>query len=324
MEYVSVLRPGLLTTVQDLGRPMYRAMGVSASGAMDALSLRLANILVGNEEGTAALEVTIVGPHLQFQSDGVIAITGGNLSPVLNGQVVSMWKALRVKQGDELRFGKYIDGCRAYIAFSGGIQTPSVMGSRSTFTRGNYGGMEGRALEAGDRLPLGPTNYEVGDLVGRRLRTADIPDFKTTRPVQFILGPHHQEFAEKSVAAFLHEAYTVSNESDRMGYRLQGPIMEHLNSPDIISDFITVGTIQVPGSGQPIIHMADCGTSGGYTKMGVIITTDLSYVAQRKPGDNIQFQPIEMAEAQRQLREQEGLLADLRLVNKVLPKTNLV
>lgn len=318
MEYVSVIKPGLLTTVQDLGRPMYRTSGVSASGAMDPLSLRLANILVGNEESKAALEVTLVGPHLQFRSDGVIAITGGNFSPKLNGRTITMWKALKVNKGDELRFGNYIDGCRAYIAFSGGIQTPKVMGSQSTFIRGSYGGIEGRALKTGDRLPVGISYRKMDDIVGRRIRPEDIPDFVTARPIQLILGPHEQEFTDESLVSFLNQPYSVSNESDRMGYRLQGPVLKHVNKPDIISDFITVGTIQVPGSGQPIIHMADCGTSGGYTKIGVIITTDLSYVAQRKPGDTIMFQPVEIKEAQLQLRKQERLIADLRLANKAL------
>ncbi|TQR13741.1 biotin-dependent carboxyltransferase family protein [Psychrobacillus soli] len=324
MEYVSVLKPGLLTTIQDLGRPMYRTLGVSASGAMDPLSFRLANILVGNEEGEAALEVTLIGPYLQFHNDGVIAITGGNLSPKLNGQAVTMWKALRVKQGDELRFGNCVDGCRAYIAFAGGIDTPEIMGSQSTFIRGNYGGKDGRALKAGDRLPLGISFYGVDDLTGRRIRPADVPDFTTDRPVQFIVGPHEQEFTDESFASFLNKPYTVSNESDRMGYRLQGPILEHVNSPDIISDFITVGTIQVPGSGQPIIHMADCGTSGGYTKIGVITTIDLPYVAQRKPGDNLTFQPVAMKVAQLQLRKQERFIAELRLVNKSMTKLRVI
>lgn len=320
MEYVTVKKPGMLTTVQDLGRHAYRAYGVSTSGAMDPLSFRMANILVGNDENQAALEVTLIGPRLQFNVSGVIAITGGNLTPTLNGTEVAMWKALRVEKGDELNFGKCADGIRAYIAFAGGIVVPKVMGSRSTYIRGHYGGMEGRAVAAGDLLPIGKSLFNFTDLSGRRIRTQDIPIFNEKRSIRFILGPHDYEFTEASLQAFMKGPYTVSNESDRMGYRMQGPQLQHLSSADIASDFITPGTIQVPGSGQPIIHMSDCGTSGGYTKIGVIIGVDLPYVAQKKPGDFIHFQPIDVKSAQMAWKKQERLMADLYLTNKLLPR----
>ncbi|MFJ8257179.1 biotin-dependent carboxyltransferase family protein [Peribacillus asahii] len=320
MEFVKVIKPGLLTTVQDLGRYKYRTFGVSVSGAMDKLSLRMANILVGNAESAAGLEATLIGPHLVFQQEGAIAITGGNLSPSLNNKSIPMWKTIRVERGDKLTFGPCLEGCRSYIAFAGGIDTPKVMGSQSTYVRGNYGGIEGRALKAGDSLNVGKSVFHFNDLNGRRLRPIDIPDFKTIRPVRFILGPHSQEFTAKSLDAFLNEAYILTSDSDRMGYRLQGPHLEHINGPDIISDFISVGTIQVPGSGQPIIHMADCGASGGYTKMGVIISADLSYIGQRKPGDQIVFQPITIEEAHGLLRNQEMLLSELSLINRMTVK----
>lgn len=318
------MKPGLLTTVQDLGRPNYRIFGVSVCGAMDPLSLRLANLLVGNDEAEATLEVTLIGPKLKFESDGVIAITGGNLTPSLNNKATSMWKALKVKKGDELSFGNCIYGCRSYIAFTGGIDVPKVMDSRSTYVRGNYGGVQGRALKTGDRLPIGKSQFDLREIYGRKLRFDHIPDFETNRSIRFILGPHDNAFTKESINNFVTTSYTVSNESDRMGFRLSGKTLQHIHGADIISDFITVGTIQVPGNGQPIIHMADCGTSGGYTKLGVIIGVDIPYIAQKKPGDQIVFKEAEMSFAQEQWKKQEQLIASLRLSNALVAKKSLI
>lgn len=319
MEFVTVIKPGLLTTVQDLGRRDYRIFGVSVSGVMDSVSFRLANILVGNELIEAALEVTLLGPRLEFQADGVIAITGADLTPTLNNLPIPMWKAHRVQKGDVLNFGACQYGARSYIAFAGGIQVPKVMGSRSTYVRGGYGGIEGRPLKAGDQIPIGYSRFHYSQLHGRRIRPSEIPDFKRERPIQFILGPHHQEFTNKSLEEFVNSVYLVTNDSDRMGYRLQGPKLTHINGADIISDFITIGTIQVPGSGQPIVHMADCGTSGGYTKLGVVIGVDIPYLAQRKPGDHIRFEPVEIDEAQAKWKLQEELISRLELSNHFIP-----
>lgn len=318
MEFVNVIKPGLFSTIQDLGRSGYRMYGVSVCGAMDSLSLRLANLLVGNAEGEAALEVTLTGPTLEFEADGVIAITGGDLSPMLNQSPVPMWKAVKVKAGDRLQFGQCKVGCRSYIAFSGGIAVPKVMNSRSTFVRGGYGGMEGRPLKAGDRLPLGTPRIASKRVVGRRLPPELIPDFEQERSVRFILGPHDRAFTSQSVEQFLNSKYTVSNEADRMGYRLEGPKLEHVAGADIISDYISIGTIQVPGSGLPIIHMADCGVSGGYTKLGVVIGVDIPYIAQKKPGDTLQFEPIDMHTAQREWQAQEQLISAIKLNNALL------
>jgi biotin-dependent carboxylase-like uncharacterized protein len=318
MEYVTVLKPGLLTTVQDLGRKAYRGYGVSVSGVMDPLSFRLGNILVGNPENTAALEATLVGPTLRFNSPSAIAITGGNFSPELNGVNVPMWSVIRVDAGDELQFGKYQDGSRVYIAFAGGIDVPKVMGSRATYLRGSYGGFHGRALEKGDKIPLGKHLFELRNVERRRVRTHDIPNFKRNRTVRFIVGPHLNEFKEASLHHFLTKDYTISNTSDRMGFRLEGNTLEHKNGADILSDFITPGTIQVPGNGQPIIHMADCGTSGGYTKLGVITVNDLPYVAQKKPGDKLHFTKVSIEDAQNELIETEGFIKSLSLNNEIL------
>lgn len=319
MEYVKVIKPGLLTTVQDLGRKPFRKYGVSASGAMDTFSLRMANLLVGNEENAAALEVTLMGPRLQFTSTQLIAITGGNLSPTLNGEPVSMWKAVLVHEGDVLDFGACIEGCRAYIAFAGGIQVPQVMGSRATFLRGEYGGLEGRALKANDQLPIGKPEYKLAPLAGRRLRPSDIPNYKEDRPVRFIFGPQDDAFLPESLESFTSTVYTISNNSDRMGYRLESDTpLKHIDGADIHSDFITVGSIQVPANGLPIVLMADCQMSGGYTKIGAVIQVDLPYMAQKKPGDKITFRAVTIEEAHREYAEQEKKIANVKMHNRLL------
>ncbi|MFS0577063.1 biotin-dependent carboxyltransferase family protein [Sporosarcina sp. 179-K 3D1 HS] len=320
MEHVTILKPGLLTTVQDLGRRDYRIYGVSVSGAMDPLSFRLGNILVGNNENEAAIEITMIGPVIKFESETVFSITGGDLSPKLNGDSIDMWKVIFAEAGDELSFGKQISGCRTYISFAGGINVPEVMGSRATFTRGNYGGYMGRALKRDDKLTLNKPDFNIDRLQGRRLRTDDIPEFGKERRIRFIAGPHVDRFEDKSIELFTNSTYSLSNASDRMGYRLEGTQLIHKDGADIISDFISPGTIQVPGNGFPIIHMADCGTSGGYTKIGVVITSDIPYVAQKKPGDTIDFKICNIQEAQSELQKIETLIHDIKLNNKWLLK----
>lgn len=318
MEYVTILKPGLLTTVQDLGRRDYRIYGVSVSGVMDPLSFRLGNILVGNNENAAAIEITMMGPTIKFESKTAFTITGGNLSPILNGKSIDMWKVILAEAGDELSFGKHVSGCRSYIAIAGGINVPKVMGSHATFTRGNYGGYKGRALKRDDKLSVHTPNFDINQLQGRRLRTNDIPNFSNERSIRFIAGPHTDRFEDTSIELFSNSTYSLSNASDRMGYRLDGEQLIHKDGADIISDFITPGTIQVPGNGYPIIHMADCGTSGGYTKIGVVITSDIPYVAQKKPGDLIKFQVCDIQEAQSDFQKIEQTIFDIQLNNKLL------
>ncbi|NJJ41944.1 biotin-dependent carboxyltransferase family protein [Paenibacillus apii] len=318
MEFVKVVKPGFFTTVQDLGRRQYQNLGISTSGAMDGLSLRLANLLVGNDEEDAALEATLIGPKLRFAADAVIAITGGDLSPALNGIPVPMWKSIRVRQDDELSFGNCVVGCRAYISIAGGIEVPPIMGSRSTYFRGHYGGHEGRALKIGDEIPIGNCRFNLYDIEGRRLQPGAIPDYRTDRPIRFIPGPQADAFTQESFEWFTSRPYDVTNESDRMGYRLQGQQLEHVNGADIISDFITVGSIQVPAIGQPIILMADCQTTGGYTKIGVVISVDLPYVAQKKPRDQIRFEAVDVTYAQELYAKREKMISGLKLLNRML------
>ncbi|RXZ82657.1 biotin-dependent carboxyltransferase [Paenibacillaceae bacterium] len=318
MEWVTVIKPGFFTTVQDLGRRHLLRNGVSASGAMDPLSLRLGNLLVGNEEGAAALEVTMAGPKLRFSAAGAIAITGGDLSPAINGRAVPMWQSLAVRPADELTFGACRNGCRSYLCLAGGVEVPEAMGSRSTFQRGGYGGMNGRALMSGDQLPVGVARYPIQDVAGRRLPPESIPDYRGERDIRFILGPQDDAFTSESVECFLSEPYLVTNDSDRMGYRLQGAPLQHVGGADIISDYIAVGSIQVPAAGQPIVLMADCQVTGGYTKIGVIISADLGYTAQRKPGDRLRFHAVDVAYAHEQFKKQEAIIANLLRVNRML------
>jgi biotin-dependent carboxylase-like uncharacterized protein len=229
-----------------------------------------------------------------------------------------MWKSLLVCKNDELAFSGCNYGCRAYISFAGGIAVPKIIGSRSTFIRGNYGGIEGRLLQAGDEIPLGISLISYSKTAGRKLQPEHIPDYEKGRVIRFIPGPQTSAFTSESLDVFTSNPYTVTNESDRMGYRLQGQQLKHVNGADIISDFITVGSIQVPAIGQPIILMADCQISGGYTKIGVIISADIPYIAQKKPKDQIHFQAIEVADAQEQWINQEKLMAHLRLANRML------
>lgn len=315
MESITCRKPGLLTTVQDLGRQAYQQYGVSSCGAMDLLSLRIANILAGNPENAAAIEVTLMGPELSFQGKGTIAICGGDLSPHLNGRPISMWKTININDGDIVNFGKFSSGCRAYIAISGGIDVPEVMGSKSTFLRGKYGGLEGRALKSGDQLLIGRSKLQPSRLNNRKLPDANIPNFQENKPVRFIWGPQHQQFTKESLQMFIQTSYKVTNQSDRMGYRLEGEQLYHKESADILSDYIAPGSIQVPSNGQPIILMSDCQMSGGYTKIGMIIGVDLPLIAQKKPGDSILFQPIEISEAQQEWIKQEKWLSILRKNN---------
>jgi antagonist of KipI len=317
MAGIEILKSGLLTTVQDLGRTDYRMYGVNRCGAMDRFSLRLANLLVGNGENEAALEVTLIGPHLKFLVDGVIAVTGGDLAPRLNGTAIGMWKTILVSEGDILQFGHMKHGCRSYVAIKGGIDVPLIMGSRSTFIRGGYGGLEGRSLKEGDRLDIGEGEPRLDRalVTGRSLPAAYRPDFVTERPIRFIPGPQSDRFIETSLDTFVSDSYGILNESDRMGYRLKGPQLTHKSGADMISGAVTIGSIQVPGDGQPIILMSDCQVTGGYAQIGVVIGVDIPYLAQRKPGDRIQFQQIGIEDAQHFWREQERLISMIRLHN---------
>lgn len=303
MGSIKIIKSGLLTTVQDNGRYGYQKFGVPVSGAMDSFSQRVSNLLVGNDLNEAVLEVTFLGPTIEFLEDRVIAITGGDLSPMINHKSIAMWKSIYVKKGDILSFGGIKKGCRSYISFDGGIDVPLVMGSKSTYIKGKIGGFQGSSLKVGDILKCGSPNYNFKFIKGRALCSKYKPEYTNEIIVRVILGPQEDCFTDRGINTFLSSEYTVTNQIDRMGYRLDGETIEHSKGADIISDGIAFGAVQVPSNGKPIIMMADRQTTGGYTKIGNVISADLSKIAQAKQGDKIRFRAINMDEAHEILKE---------------------
>ncbi|MCG1021160.1 biotin-dependent carboxyltransferase family protein [Sutcliffiella horikoshii] len=306
-----VMKPGLLTTFQDLGRTGLQEFGVVVSGAMDEYALQIGNLLVGNDKGEAALEVTIVGPELKALEDMVVAICGANLSPKVNGKQAPMWKSFKVKKGELLEFGKPIEGARSYICVAGGFDVPVVMGSKSTFLKAKIGGLNGRGLEKDDILH---GEGHVGVRTGRSIHPDKIPTYKKEMEIRVCLGPHLDAFPESSVETFLSSTYEVTPQSDRMGYRIKGPKIEHKTSADIISEAIPLGGIQVPADGNPILLMADRQTTGGYTRIATVISYDIPLLAQAQPGTKIRFRDVTVEEAQALFQKRAKLF---RVLEKV-------
>jgi biotin-dependent carboxylase-like uncharacterized protein len=310
-----VVRPGVFTTVQDLGRFGYQKQGVPVAGAMDSAALRLGNILLGNDENAAGLEITIIGPTLKVISgEGCCSITGAEASVVKNGIPLPCWTVHKISLGDELSFTPiaHNQGARAYLCVSGGFDVPLSMGSRSTYTRGGFGGYKGRSLKAGDVLKtLEPTAlWEEceGFSCPPKLR----PQRDMGAPLRVIPGPQDDAFTEEGLETFYSSEYVISNSADRMGYRLEGPLITHKEGADIISDGICFGSVQVPGQGQPIVMLADRQTTGGYTKIGVICTIDLGNLAQRLPGQKVRFVKTTPVEAVNLLKQEAELFSELK------------
>ena len=308
---ITVLSPGLFTTVQDMGRVGYQQFGVSVSGVMDPRSAALANILAGNGPGEAVLECTMIGPKLRFDRACVIAITGGDLGPTLDGQPISGYRALAVRAGQVLGFTAPKTGCRAFIAFSGGLDIPLAMGSRSTDLKAKLGGLQGRKLEKGDAIGFRAPVEALPRMADRALRPEFAPQPVYT--LRAVLGPQDDAFTQDGLRTFLTGAYTVTPEFDRMGCRLSGPAIQHRQTADIISDGIAFGAVQVPSSGAPIIMLADRQTTGGYTKIANVITADFRILAQLKAGDKVRFAEVSVEEAQNILLARRAALNVLSL-----------
>lgn len=305
-----VLKPGLLTTVQDLGRFGYQSQGFSVGGAMDARSLKLANLLLDNPEGEAALEITLLGPELEFTGPAFIAVTGGDFSPTLNGESVPMYAALRIRKGDVLSFGGARTGTRGYIAFAGGLDVPVVMGSRSTHLQSRVGGFHGRKLAAGDLVEIRGGRGRLPFLRARRLPPPDYE--KDDGVLRVVLGPQDGLFTREGLETFLRSEYTVTAESDRMGCRLDGPPVAASGPTDILSDGTVFGAVQVPASGKPIVLLADRQTAGGYAKIAAVITADLPRLVQKRPDQKIRFRAVTVEQAQELLLREERELDRLR------------
>lgn len=300
---LEVLRPGLYTTVQDLGRPGYRRWGLPVGGALDKTAFRLANHLVGNEPNAAGLELTVRGPTLRVLSDSIVAVTGADMGFTVNGQTAPQWEAILVTAGATLAFTRPAGGgIRAYLAVFGGVDVPVVLGSRSTYARARLGGLQGRALAAGDRLSSRPSPEACPTgLVGRRLPSALWPR-RSTLPVRIILGPQADHFSRRGLNTLLSGAYRVLPASDRMGSRLHGTPIDSTGN-EFVSDGMIPGSIQVTTAGLPIISLWDGPTTGGYPKIGTVIQADLDHVAQAAPGDLVRFRRVTIRHAQQIYRE---------------------
>jgi antagonist of KipI len=299
-----VIRPGMLTTVQDLGRWGRQESGVPVAGPMDAYSHRLANRIVGNPEDAAALEITLIGPELEASGAATCVVAGGRFDATVNGELVTASRPFVIPAAGRLKFGTRRSGARATLAVRGGIALPALMGSRSTSVVSRMGPLGGRPLAAGDVLPIGPpvprATFSFGSALavpegGARLRS--------------IRGPHDGMFAVDALETLFASRYTVTVQSNRMGYRLDGPSLRHLAGADILSDATPIGSLQVPASGQPILLMADRQTTGGYPKIATVITADLPLAGQLAPGDWIEFVECTRDEAVAALRRQEAALA---------------
>ena len=307
---ITVLNPGLLTTVQDLGRIGYQQFGVSVSGVMDPRSAIIANILVGNPDGEAVLECTMMGPHLQFDRANCIAVTGGDLGPTLDGQPIPSYRAIQVAAGQVLRFTAPKKGCRAFLAFAGGLDIPVVMGSRSTHMKAKIGGYQGRKLEKGDVIAFRAPKPDLKNLNIRFIAPEFVP--RKGYVLRVVMGPQDDAFTQAGIDTFLGQTYTVTPEFDRMGCRLDGPAIQHRESGDIISDGISFGAVQVPSAGKPILMLADRQTTGGYTKIANVISVDFRILAQLKAGDQVLFEKVSVQFAQDALLAQRAAMKTLR------------
>jgi antagonist of KipI len=305
---LAVVDPGLLTTIQDLGRPGYQRVGIPPSGPMDREAFILANRLVGNPDGAAGLELTLKGPTLEVRRACVVAVTGAAMGLRVNGAEAPAWTALALAADSTLGFRMVTAGCRAYLAVGGGLDTPVVLGSRATYLRGRLGGLGGQALQKGDGLSLRASRVPVETLAGRAVPPGLRPDYPAEVECRVVPGPQADRFTPAGMAALLGDGYEVTPQADRMGYRLKGPAIEHTRGHDIVSDGIPLGGIQVPGEGQPIVLLVDRQTTGGYTKIATVIGVDIGRLGQIRPGQRVRFRQVTLAEAHRALADARARL----------------
>ena len=308
IDCIEILSPGLQTTVQDLGRFGFGRIGVAASGAMDSFAFRVANLLVANSPDQACLETTLLGLRFRVLTDILIAVTGADLQPLIGKEPFTMWRSLKMNKGEIFSCQGPLSGCRAYIAFAGGIQIPAVMGSRSTNLTSAFGGYQGRVLQAGDILAADLHTDKLKALE-RSIDPRWIPIYSNNWSLRVMWGPQDDDFTEKGRGTLLDSAYQASSDSDRTGIRLQGPRIQRKSdvAESIISEGVIPGAIQVPGDGKPIIILGET-VSGGYRKIATVIAADLPLLGQIKPGDEIHFKVVTLDEAQQALLEVEEKL----------------
>ena len=322
---------GFLTSVQDLGRIGFRQSGVSIGGALDTHALRVANALVGNDDNAAGLETTLGKLQLRFEDDRMVAWCGGTFSVRIGGEDLPPGHAGFVTKNEELSMIAPNAGSRAWLAISGGITVPLVLGSRSTDLRGNFGGVEGRSLRNGDSLPLAATGRLTEQrFPNRRRKEGDleiavpwISEWSAPTPwasiarrdrfLRIVKGAHWDRFTPAAQTSLVTVPFTVTSDSDRMGARLDGPVLERPDGSDLLSEAVAPGTVQVPPNGKPILLLGDCQTIGGYPKIAHVITVDMPIAAQLWPGDTVRFQEVSLAEAQALLREREEDFSRFRI-----------
>jgi biotin-dependent carboxylase-like uncharacterized protein len=318
---IRVRQPGLLTTVQDTGRFGEYALGMPPSGAMDVFSYQVGNYLVGNEEGTAGLEITYFGPELEFTEAAIIAVTGAEMPPKINGEEAPTWEALEVGDGDVLSFDYLKNGARSYLAVAGGIDVPVFMHSRSTYTLIGLGGHEGRALQEGDELEIGesPSGSEQ---VGKSVDDDHIPAYSRETELRVIIGLASYRLTEESMEEFLNTTWTVTPDADRVGYRYRGGELKFVereqpagagSDPANVVDFgYPIGSIQVPGGVEPIVLMNDAVTGGGYATIGTVISADRDRLAQTKTNDKTRFRSVELDEALEARKQRRQQMEEIR------------
>ena len=308
MDAFRVISPGSFTTVQDRGRYSFIDRGVPPSGALDPYAYRMANLLVGNPADAAVLEITVMGPALEVLGEADVALAGAHMAVTVNQAAAPMWQTIRLGKGDVIRIRQAKSGCRSYLAVTGGIDVPPVMGSRATCVKAKIGGVEGRVLRKDDVLARLPAEALAR---GRKLPADFIPSYPPEIVLRAIAGPQEEAFAS-GLETFFGGDYEVTSEADRMGYRLQGPPVHHEEGfpQSIISEPTVPGNVQLPADGQPIILLVEQ-TTGGYTKIATVISTDLSKIAQAVPGNRVRFQRVTLEEAHGIYREQARLLEEI-------------
>jgi antagonist of KipI len=310
---IRVLQPGFLTTVQDLGRPGWAHLGVSASGAADPLSLRLGNRLAGNPPGAAGLEMTLVGGQFEFEDAALIALAGADFGPTLDGRPVPLWTSLPVRPGQILRLGPTRNGARCYLCVRGGLDVPTVLGSASTHLLTGLGGQEGRPLRPGDQLAIrphpGPDIFRL-----RRLEPRALPLLQPSGILRVTPGPQADRYSESVRHQFHRREYRVREDSDRMGLRLTGWPLVPIHTLDLVTEGAPLGAVQVPRNGQPIILFVEHQTTGGYPKIANVVAADFHRLGQLRPRDEVRFEPVTLVRARTLLQEQETLLAPERFL----------
>lgn len=318
---IKVLNPGLDATVQDNGRIGYYQLGMPPSGAMDKFSYTVANWLVGNLDGAAALEITYMGPELEFQQNAVIAVTGADMPPKINQTSVPMWQTIHVKEGDVLSFDFVKGGARSYLAVSGGIDVPKVMESRSTYTLIGIGGFEGRKIAAGDMLNIGEeTHKEINEK--REISSELIPQFTKNHEIRAVLGLCSYRLTDYSKKHFFEVEWTVTPEANRVGYRFKGEKVDFIpreqpfgagSDPSNVVDLgYPVGSIQIPGGVEPIALLNDAVTAGGYVTVATIISSDLNRIAQTKTNEKVKFKSITYEQAKQERQQYQRQLQKIK------------